>query len=89
MRVGQIRGDLYLTQKAVHPYVEAQFSAEDLESDGSVVFDIPREVHGRHSPAAELALDGVAVRKSGAEAVRDVRHHANKMGVSLALRSPK
>ena len=34
---------------------------KQLEGDESLVLEVPREVHGRHSSAADLAFDGIAV----------------------------
>ena len=47
---------------------------KDLEGDGSIVPEVLRQEDGRHPPAAELALDRVAIRQSGRELASEVGH---------------
>jgi hypothetical protein len=51
---------------------------EDLQGNVAVVLQIPDEINGGHSTAAQLALDGVAVGKGGFETAEEV-----SQGVSL------
>jgi hypothetical protein len=55
---------------------------QHLEGDGPVVLQVVGEIHRRHAPAAELALEAVAVgegvREWGLDAVL-VRWHSNNI----------
>ena len=55
------RGDFDLTQKAIGAEHAGKLRAEDLHRHLTGVFQIPREVDGRHATGAEFALNRVAV----------------------------
>src|SRR5688500_15132448 len=49
---------------------------ENLEGDSAVVLGILRKVHGRHTAATQLAIDGVQPRKGGFQSL-DWEHRRN------------
>ncbi len=63
----KIRGRLDLLHEPLGAQDGGEFRTQDLDGDLAVVFEIFREVHGRHAAGAELALDGVAVGEGGGE----------------------
>ena len=52
-----------LAQETIGPHRMSQLGAEDFERHRAVVSEVVGEVHRGHAPAAELALDAVAVRQ--------------------------
>lgn len=58
----EVRGDANLGEEAVDAEGGAELRFEELEGDGAAVADVAREVHGRHTAAADLSLDDVPVR---------------------------
>jgi hypothetical protein len=66
--------DLYLTKKAAGPDRGRKLRAKYLERNGSVVFQVARKIHHRHSATTEFALDRVPVGKWFLDAVQQVGH---------------
>jgi hypothetical protein len=64
MRVLEAGDRLDFTLEALRAQAGSQLGVQDLESDMPAVLDVPREIDSGHSPAAELALDPVAVAQS-------------------------
>ncbi len=54
-----------LAQKALGAERLRQIGLEHLDRDLAIVFEVAREVHGRHAARAELALDAIAVGEGG------------------------
>jgi len=71
VRVGEARRGLDLEKKALRPDRRGQLVAQELDRDRAVVFEVVRQVNGRHTARAELALDPV----SFSEKVGDPREH--------------
>lgn len=63
VRVSQASRDLNLAEKAARPQVVRQLRAEDLHGDLAVVFQVFRQVDGRHPTTPDLPLEGVSVRQ--------------------------
>ena len=61
----QLRRDLDLAQKPLGPEQRRQIGAEHLDRHLAVVLHVVGEVHRRHAPTAELALDAVAAGERG------------------------
>ena len=57
----QLGGKVDLAQKSVGPKGGSQLGSEDFDCDGTVVFHVVREEDVCHPPAAEFALDDVAI----------------------------
>src|SRR5215204_6869587 len=62
VRMLEVRGDTNLREKAVDAEGGAELRVEELQGDGAAVAEVAREVHGRHTAAADLSLDDVPVR---------------------------
>ena len=71
--------DLDLAQKALVTEGRGQLGPQHLEGDPAVVPDVVREVHRRHAPGADLALDRVAAGQGRRQGARHVIHGACKM----------
>ena len=74
--MGEPGGDLDLTEEAVRAQLGGQVRAEHFERDGPAVFQVLRQVHGRHAPAAELPFDRIVLSQGGLEAARETAHAA-------------
>ena len=59
----QTRGDLDFSQESVGSELRRHLREEHLDRDRAVVPHVARAVDGGHAPAAQLALDRVAVRE--------------------------
>ncbi len=68
-------GEADLPLEPLGPHGGGELGVEDLEGDGPVVAEIPREIHGGHAAPPELALDGVAVGERGLERGAGVGGH--------------
>ena len=67
-------GEADLALEPVRPERGGQLGVEHLERHRPVVPEVLGEVDGGHAPAAELALDRVAVPQSRAEIRQGIRH---------------
>jgi hypothetical protein len=56
----QVGGKLDLAEDTLRAYYRSEVGFEDLEGDVPVVFDIAREVNGRHPAGADFAFDAIA-----------------------------
>ena len=63
VRMIQTRGDLDFSQESVGAELRRHLREEHLDRDRAVVPHVARAVDGGHAPAAQLALDRVAVRE--------------------------
>ena len=68
VRVSQPSGDLDLAEEPVRPKSGRELGLQDLEGHSAMVLEVSGEVHRRHSPTAELALDRVVPGKGGLHA---------------------
>jgi len=68
----QACGDANLSQESLGTECGSEFGVQDLESDGTIVLQVPGEEHGPHSPAPDLALDGVTVGQRRLEVVQQL-----------------
>ena len=84
VRVLQVGRGLDLGQEPLGANHGGQFGSQDLERDVAVVFDIVREIDGRHAAGAEFVLDGVAVGQGCGEAV-DIGHWLRAMAMGYGL----
>ena len=57
----QARGELDLVQEAAGAEQRADLRPQQLDRDLTVVLAVAREIHGCHTPVADLPLDDVAV----------------------------
>ena len=76
----EVRGDADLGEEALDAHHRGEVGVQDLERDVSVVFEVAREIDGRHAPGADLALDDVAIGERTNELVTQLRHGANVTG---------
>jgi hypothetical protein len=67
VRVLQVGRDLDLGQESLDTQDRAEFRIEHFQRDGAIVPDISGEVHRRHAPTTDLAIDRVSTLKGGAE----------------------
>src|SRR5438093_7704520 len=72
--MGESGGDVDLAQEAIRPQARGQVGAEHLEGDQPAVFQVLRQVDGRHAPMAELAFDAIALGKCDLEAAEQTAH---------------
>ena len=70
----QLGGEVDLTQKALGAEGGRQLGSEDFDGDGTVVFHVVREEDVCHPPAAEFALDDVAISERVVQAGLKVAH---------------
>ena len=61
VRMLQVRGELYLLEKALRPEDRGELRMQQLDRDLAMVLQILREIHRRHPTRTKLALDGVAI----------------------------
>src|ERR1043166_4382260 len=72
MRVLQPRRRLDLTEETIAAECGREVRVQNLDGDVAIVLDVSREVHCRHAPHSELALDAVAACQCGVELIREV-----------------
>src|SRR5688572_888698 len=60
VRMVQSRRELYLAQEPVRSEGGAELGMKHLQRDAALVPEIHRQVHGRHSAAAQLTVEVVA-----------------------------
>ncbi len=70
----EVSGDLDLAEEPLGTDGGGEFGAQDLHGNPAVVLQVPCEIDGRHTPSADLPLDGVAVGEGGFESVENVWH---------------
>ena len=75
-------GELDLALEALGAERGGQLGVEHLERDRPLVLEVAGEIDGGHAPAAELALERVAVPQAFAQQ-RRVGHGARWVGRSL------
>src|SRR4029077_7086550 len=63
VRVLEPGGNVDLALKALGAARQDQVHRKDLQRDGALVLEVPRQIHGRHAAASQLALSRVAVAK--------------------------
>src|SRR4029450_1555368 len=73
-RMAQLGGDPDLSEEALAE-LTAELGVERFERDGGVGWQVGREMARGHAPAAQLALDAVAVPERGLEPAEDVGRH--------------
>ncbi len=66
--------DLNLTQKTLGSQRRGQLGPQHLHRDLAVKLEVFGQVHRRHTPSADLPLDGVAVGEGGLEAIEEIWH---------------
>ena len=76
--MAQLRRELDLAKKPLGAERLPDFRLEHLDRDVAIVFDVVRQIHGRHAASAELALDAVAVGKC--------RHERRRRSLVTAIR---
>jgi hypothetical protein len=75
VRVTELSGDLDLPEEALRPKAGRQFAVQHFDGNRSVVPEISGEVNRGHPPAAELALERVAMAEGvGQSGGRHVGH---------------
>ena len=72
-------GEMDLAEKALGAHRDGELGVEHLDRDRPVVLEVAGEPDGGHAPAAELALEGVAVLQTFAQQ-RRVGHGARWVG---------
>ena len=60
MWVAELRGDTDLVEESLGADRRGEVGSHHLQGDEAVVTEVAGEVHRRHAPLPELALDGVA-----------------------------
>ena len=73
-RLTEPASDLDLSQESFCAHQSGQLRAQHLDRDAAAVFHVLRHVDRRHAPAAQLALDGVAVGEGSLHMVEWVEH---------------
>jgi hypothetical protein len=68
----QLSCDLYLAQEALGPERGSEIRPEHLDGDLAAVLQVLGQVHGSHTAATELPLDGVLIGQGCLEAVQKV-----------------
>src|SRR5690242_5438741 len=81
--MGEPGGDLDLAQEPIGPQARGQVWAEYLESDRPAVFQVLRQIDGRHAPAADLAFDPIALCERDLEVAEQTAHTAQRYGGGL------
>jgi hypothetical protein len=84
--MGEPSGELDLAEEAVGTEDGGQLGTEDLETDGTMVFEVGGQIDRGHAAAAEFPLDPVAVRESGGQAL-EVRAHRPRASCSSFARA--
>ena len=69
------RGNPDLEEKPVRADCGRQLGTKHLDGDRTIVFQIPGEVHRRHTAGAQFPLDGVSTAQSGRQMIGS-RHPA-------------
>ena len=77
----QLRGDLDLAQEPLRAQGRGDLLAQHLDGDGAVMAPVTGEKHDSHPSAPELALERVAVRQGGPEALLKIAHARAKIGL--------
>jgi len=72
IRMLQVRRDLDLAQEPLRAEDGAELRVEHLDRDVAIVFEIAREINGRHAAAAELAIDDVQPGERGVQVISRV-----------------
>src|SRR5689334_13598197 len=78
--MGEPSGDLDFAQEPIGPQARSQVRAEHLESDRPAVFQILGQIDGGHAPAADLALEPIALGERVLEVGEQIAHTAIKGG---------
>jgi hypothetical protein len=72
--VRESRGDLDLAHEALGAEHGGELGSQHLDRDGTMMLEIPPEVHGGHAAATEFILDRVTPRQGGSQAGEQVGH---------------
>ena len=78
-------GDLDFAKEALRPQRLSQGGMQHLERHRALVPEVLGQVHRGHAPAAQLALQQVAVRESG----RQSRGQVPRRRLELVIRDPR
>jgi hypothetical protein len=70
----EARGGPNLLHEAIRAQDRSEFGLQDFDSDLPLVFEILRQVHGRHAARAELAFDAVSISQSCSDPFQHVWH---------------
>ena len=76
VRVLQPGGEADLALEALGPEGGGQLGVQHLERDRPVVPEVLGQIDGGHAPAAELALERVAIPQPRAKIRQRIRHDA-------------
>ncbi len=79
----ELGGDADLAQEPLAAQAGREIGPQDLDGYVTVVALVARQVHGRHTPGPELALQRVAVGEGRAEAIEGVAHDDSMRGFNL------
>ena len=71
-------GDLDFPQEPVGAHGGGELGVQHFDGDRPAVLQVLREEHRRHAAAAQLALDGVAVRERVAQNGKQVGHRTRR-----------
>src|SRR5256885_10851902 len=66
--------DLDLTKKTVGAETNGQLRVQHLDRHRALVAHVSREIHRRHAPTPDLAIEFVAVRDSGLQPAEQFGH---------------
>src|SRR5437868_6478240 len=88
----QVRRDLDFGEKPLDAKHGPELGVEDLDGDAALVFDVARQIHRRHAPASDLAIDLVAVADGFYQLLETERHGGSacrRGGVHVAALSTR
>jgi hypothetical protein len=80
VRVRQVGRDLDLAQKALAPKRRGELGVQHLQRHRPPQLPVLRQVHHRHPPTPQLALEVVAVGQRRRQLVTEIRHGRNAPG---------
>ena len=81
VRVLEVGGGADFLEEPIGSDHSGKVGPQHLERDLTVVAEILRQVHRRHAPGAELALDSIAVMKSVAKLRDEITVHSSPFTV--------
>lgn len=70
----ELRSDLYLPQEPLGTEGGGELRLQNLDGDPAVVLEVSGQVDDGHPPAAELALEAVAVAEGPFETAQQIGH---------------
>ena len=77
MWMGESGGEVDLPEESLGAERRRELRPQDLQRDGAIVLHVAGEVHDRHTPVTELALDRVVISEGGTKAVPLICLHSD------------